>query len=69
MLVVGTADRDDLDDVARAAQDRLGRPVNIRRITPAGWAEPDPGNAFLTSVRQRPLIELPLDSSGQDPTA
>jgi len=64
VLVVGTADRDDLDDVARTAQDRLGRPVDVRRISPAAWAEPDPGNAFLASVRQRPLIELPL-ASGQ----
>ncbi|MHB1430848.1 MAG: hypothetical protein ACYCVZ_01850 [Streptosporangiaceae bacterium] len=62
MLVVGTADRYDLDDVARTAQDRLGRPVNIRRVTPAAWAEQDPGNTFLASVRQRPLIELPLAS-------
>jgi hypothetical protein len=60
VLVVGTADRDDLDDVARAAQERLGRPVDIRRVAPAAWAEPEPGNAFLASVRQRPLIELPL---------
>ena len=69
VLVVGTADRDDLDDVARAAQDRLGRPVNIRRITEAAWADPDPGNAFLASVRQRPVIELPLDNGGQERTA
>lgn len=62
VLVVGTADRDDLDDVARTAQDRLGRPVDVRRVTPAAWAEPDPGNAFLASIRQRPLIELPLAS-------
>jgi hypothetical protein len=62
VLVVGTADRDYLDDAARAAQERLGRPVNIRRVAPAAWAEPEPGNAFLASVRQRPLIELPLAS-------
>lgn len=60
VLVVGTADRDDLDDVALAAQERLGRPVDVRRVAPADWAEPEPGNAFLASVRQRPLIELPL---------
>lgn len=69
VLVVGTADRDDLDDVARAAQDRLGRPVNIRRIAEAAWADPDPGNAFLASVRQRPLIELPLASGDRARTA
>jgi hypothetical protein len=68
VLVVGTADRDDLDDIARVAQERLGRPVNIRRISPAAWVEPDPGNAFLTSVRQRPLIQLQLDDD-KDETA
>jgi predicted nucleotidyltransferase len=62
LLVVGTADRDELDDVARAAQERLGRTVDVRRVSPAVWADTDPGNAFLASVRERPLIELPLAS-------
>jgi hypothetical protein len=62
VLVVGTADRDDLEDAARTAQDRLGRPVNVRRVSPAAWADANPDNAFLASVRQRPLIELPLAS-------
>jgi hypothetical protein len=64
-LVVGTTDRDDLDDIARAAQDQLRRPVSIRRVSPAAWAEPDPGDAFLASVRQRPVIQIPL-ASGRD---
>ncbi|HET9896322.1 MAG TPA: nucleotidyltransferase domain-containing protein [Streptosporangiaceae bacterium] len=64
VLVVGTADRDDLDDVARAAQERLGRPVDVRRVLPASWARAEPGNAFLASVRQRPLVELRL-AAGQ----
>lgn len=68
VLVVGTADRDDLDDVARVAQERLGRPVDIRRVSPAAWADPDPGDAFLGSVRHRPLIEIPV-ASRQDPSA
>ena len=58
VLVVGTADRDDLDDIAQAAQDRLGRPVSIRRISPAAWAAADPDDAFLSSVRQRPLVQI-----------
>ncbi len=65
VLVVGTTDRDDLDDIARAAQERLGRPVNIRRVSPAAWAEPDSADAFLTSVRQRPLMQLRLDEEDQ----
>jgi hypothetical protein len=34
VLKVGRADRDDLDEIAQAAQNRLSRPVGIRRITP-----------------------------------
>jgi predicted nucleotidyltransferase len=60
VLIVGTADRDDLDQVARAAQDRLGRPVDIRRVRPSAWASPDPADAFVASVRERPLVELRL---------
>jgi len=58
VLVVGTADPDDLDEIARAAQHRLGRPVDIRRIRPAAWACPDPADPFLASVRERPLVQL-----------
>ena len=64
VLVVGTADRDELDEVARAAQERLGRPVSIRRIGPAAWAEPDPADAFLASVRERPLVQIPAGGHG-----
>jgi hypothetical protein len=60
VLVVGTADRDDLDEIARAAQDRLSRPVGIRRISPSVWLTPAPDDPFLNSVRQRPLVELPI---------
>lgn len=66
VLVVGTVDPDDLDEIARAAQNRLGRPVEIRRIRPAAWASPDPADPFLASVRERPLVELHLP--GQDVT-
>jgi hypothetical protein len=67
VLVVGTADPDDLDEIERAAQSRLGRPVDIRRIRPAAWTSPDPADPFLASVRERPLVELHLP--GQDVTA
>ena len=58
VLVVGTDDPDDLDEIARAAQHRLGRPVDIRRIRPAAWASPDPADPFLASVRERPLVSF-----------
>ncbi len=67
VLIVGTADPDDLDEIARAAQNRLGRPVDIRRIRPAAWASPDPADPFLASVRERPLVQLHV--LGQDVTA
>jgi hypothetical protein len=58
VLVVGTVDRDELDEIARAAQDRLGRPVDIRRVRPAAWDSPDPADSFLASVRERPRVQL-----------
>jgi hypothetical protein len=67
VLVVGTADPDDLDEIARGAQNRLGRPVYIRRIRPAAWASPDPADPFLASVRERPLVQLHV--LGQDAPA
>lgn len=33
VLVIGTADEDDLDDAARSAESRLGREVNIHRVS------------------------------------
>jgi hypothetical protein len=60
VLVIGTADADDLDVVAQQAQRRLGRPVNIRRVRPASWRRADTRDPFLLSVRERPLVELHL---------
>lgn len=65
VIVVGTADRDDLHDIAQRAEQPLGRPVNIRRISPEAWQQPDPSDAFLDSVRRRPLVELRItDNEG-----
>jgi predicted nucleotidyltransferase len=64
VLVVGTIDPDDLDEIARAAQSRLGRPVDIRRVRPAAWASPDPADPFLTAVRSRPLVQLRVSERG-----
>jgi predicted nucleotidyltransferase len=58
VLVVGTADRDALDEIARTAQQRLGRPVNIRRLRARVWAAAEPTDSFVASLRQRPLVEL-----------
>ncbi|GAB1817592.1 hypothetical protein [Herbidospora sp. RD11066] len=57
VLVIGGADLDDLDDVARKARQRLGREVNIRQITRGDWESPEE-NPFLESVRTRPRVKL-----------
>ena len=59
ILVVGEADEDDLDDVTRIAQQRLGREVNIRRVPASAWAERS-ADPFLQAVRSRPLVPLDL---------
>jgi DNA-binding transcriptional ArsR family regulator len=59
VLVIGTADHDDVFEAAGAAERRLGREVNVRTVTPSVWngVADDP---FLRSVRTRPLVELDL---------
>ena len=58
VLVVGTADLDDLDEVAEKAQRTLRRPVNVRRIRPETWSAGDPTDPFIRSVKSRPLVAL-----------
>jgi len=59
VLVIGTADRDELYDVAEEATRTLGREVNIRMVTPAAW-KANGKDPFLASVRERPRVELDL---------
>lgn len=60
VLVVGSIDRDELHDLAEAAERRLTRPVSIHRVSSAAWDRPDESDPFLKSVQQRPLVELRL---------
>jgi DNA-binding transcriptional ArsR family regulator len=59
VLVVGDPDPDALFDVAEEVSRRLRREVNIHRVSADAWAArtDDP---FLTSVRERPLVQLDL---------
>ena len=60
VLVIGTVDADVLDGIASQAEEVLRRPVNMRRVRPDAWRAPDPNDAFLASVRSRPLVALDL---------
>ena len=59
VLVIGAPDPVHLDEIAGEAEGRLRREVNVRQVTRERWASPD-GNAFLTGVRNRPLVPLVL---------
>lgn len=59
VLVVGNADEDALFDAARAAEARLGREVNVRRVQRRDW-ESDNKDPFLESVRSRPLVAIDM---------
>ncbi|WP_201787541.1 ArsR family transcriptional regulator [Wenjunlia vitaminophila] len=59
VLVVGDPDADALFDLAEVASRRLRREVNVHRISVEAW-EARTDDPFLTSVRERPLVELHL---------
>ena len=59
VLVVGDADEDDLFDAARTAEQRLGREVNVHRVTAELWNAPG-DDPFLASVRARPLVPIEI---------
>ncbi|MFJ5292461.1 HTH domain-containing protein [Streptomyces sp. NPDC088348] len=59
VLVIGPADEDELDDAARAAEARLGREVNIHRVSHRSWDGTDTG-PFLATVRAQPMVPLVL---------
>jgi hypothetical protein len=64
VLVIGSPVVDDLDDAAEQGERQLHRPVNIRNIRPETWADDDPDDPFLRSIRSRPLVSLPRPGSG-----
>ncbi len=57
VLVIGSADRDELYDIAGEVSRTLLRDVNIRRMTRAAWD--DPANTpFRGTVESRPVVWL-----------
>lgn len=68
VLVVGKADLDNLYALAQSAGKKLHREVNIRRVSIESWEatinspvlEGKEVNAFLSTVRSKPLAEIAL---------
>lgn len=60
VLVVGTADPDELQECAEVASNRLGRTVDIRRVRSKIWRAAKSSDPFLASIRSRPLCEIPI---------
>lgn len=65
VMVVGSADRDELFEIADQARKALAREVNIRSIPTQTWAEAAPSDGFLQTVKSRPLVELEMRGSGR----
>lgn len=61
VLVIGTADLDDLDDAARRAEKPLLRPVNITRVLPDRWADLSQDDGFLADVRGKARVRIELE--------
>jgi len=57
VLVVGDPDPDRLFDRAEQATRQLRRDVNVHRVSVEAW-ESQTDDPFLTSVRERPLVQL-----------
>ncbi|CAN5475603.1 ArsR family transcriptional regulator [soil metagenome] len=62
VLVVGSPRRALLDQAARHVAVTIGREVNVTRVAESEWRL---GNTpFLRTVRQRPLVNIPLERDG-----
>jgi hypothetical protein len=58
LLVLGSPDRDSLSAAVSAAEQRLGRPVQVT-VRPADWLETGSGT-FHATVVSRPIVEIGL---------
>ncbi|MFZ2166816.1 MAG: ArsR family transcriptional regulator [Propionibacteriaceae bacterium] len=63
VLVVGTADQDELWAAAERATQRVGREVNVHRLRPEQWAGEN-ASGFVATVRSRPMVQLIGDGDG-----
>jgi DNA-binding Lrp family transcriptional regulator len=54
VLVIGTPDRDDVDDAAERAERDIGLPVQATVRSPAQWSTDQ--DSFIREIRSRPLL-------------
>jgi DNA-binding Lrp family transcriptional regulator len=54
VLVIGTPDRDDVDDAAERAERDIGLPVQATVRSPAQWSTDH--DSFIREIRSRPLL-------------
>jgi DNA-binding Lrp family transcriptional regulator len=54
VLVIGTPDRDDVDDAAERAERHIGLPVQATVRSPAQWSTDH--DSFIREIRSRPLL-------------
>jgi hypothetical protein len=58
VLVIGRPDRDEVDDAAQRAGERLGREVNATIRSGQWWQEGPGTDAFRIEVTRRPLVAV-----------
>lgn len=66
VLILGAPDRDELYGALTAAEERLGRPVQVTIRDPA-WLETGTG-AFHDTVTSRPMVQLDLTRPLNEPS-
>lgn len=57
VVIVGTADRDELQRAADLVESRIGGEINIRRVSAKAWRSDAP-DAFVATVRSRPMVDI-----------
>lgn len=59
VLVIGTPDRDEVDDAAERAERAIGTPVQATVRTRASWSAAQ--DSFIREIRSRPLLVVLTD--------
>lgn len=57
VLVVGSAPRRELSEIATEASGRLDRPVNVTRLGRDQWQSEEP-EPFVSTIKSRPIIDV-----------